>query len=277
MIPFDFEYYKPASVNEAVQTFQMMSENGKQVVFYCGGTEFITFARVNKITADAVIDLKGIYECHILEVQGDQLVIGAAVSLNKIAESNLFPLLGETVKRIADHTSRNKITLGGNIHSKLMYRESILPLLLSDATVKIAGSEEERIVPLAEIFQKEINMKPGEFLIQVVIKKDYIDLPYASFKRTKMSKVGYPVVSIAALAKENRMRVAFSGVCEYPFRSPEIEDALNDSSLSTEKKIDQAVAHLPAPIVQDLHGSASYREFVLKNGLQDMIEALEGK
>ena len=113
-------------------------------MFYSGGTEFITFARVNKLRADAVIDIKGIPECNVLEIHGDQLVIGAAVSLNKITDSKLFPLLGQTVKQIADHTSRNKITIGGNMNSKLIYKESVLPLLLVDAKVKITEGERRR-------------------------------------------------------------------------------------------------------------------------------------
>ena len=116
-----------------------LSEQGKMPCYFSGGTEFITFARVNKLNADAVIDIKGIPECNVLEIQGNQLVIGAAVSLNKITDSKLFPLLGQTVKKIADHTSRNKITIGGNINSELIYRESVLPLLLSDAKVKITN------------------------------------------------------------------------------------------------------------------------------------------
>ena len=91
-----------------------------------GGTEFITFARTNKKKPDVVIDIKGIPECMRLEVIGDELIIGAAVSLTTIVESNLFPLLGETLQRIADHTSRNKITIGGNLNSHFIYREGIL-------------------------------------------------------------------------------------------------------------------------------------------------------
>ena len=88
-------------------------------------------------------------------VSGDQLVIGAAVSLNRITDSKLFPLLGQTVKQIADHTSRNKITIGGNMNSELMYRESVLPLLLSDAKVNITKGTEDEVVSFDAVFNKE--------------------------------------------------------------------------------------------------------------------------
>ncbi|MFK9090455.1 FAD binding domain-containing protein [Bacillus salipaludis] len=275
MIPFDFEYYKPQTISEAVQTFQELRNQGKQVMYYCGGTEFITFSRINKMEAEAVIDIKGLPDCHVFEQLGDQLVIGSAVSLNKISESNLFPLLGNTVKQVADHTSRNKITIGGNINSRLIYREGILPLLLTDAKVKIAGIDGETVLPLEDVFNQEVKLGAGQFLVQIFIKKSYMSLPFVCLKKTKISKIGYPVVSIAALVKEQQIHAAFSGVCEYPFRSSQVEAALNETSLSKAERIDKAVTLLPSQIVDDIQASREYREFVLKNALLEIVEGLE--
>ncbi|ARD47726.1 xanthine dehydrogenase family protein subunit M [Sporosarcina sp. P33] len=275
MISFDFQYFKPSSVADTVKTYNEVHKQGQQAVIISGGTEFITFARVNKIHADAVIDSKGIPECNVLEKRDDELVIGAAVSLNKITDSNLFPLLGATVKQIADHTSRNKITIGGNINSELIYKESVLPLLLTDAKVKITKGNSVEIVSLTSVFDRKMNLTSGELLLQVIIDASYTSLPYVSLKRTKFSKVGYPVVSAAAIVKDGRLRVAFSGVCDYPFRSDEMENVLNDSSLPVSKRIETAMAHLPSDIVDDLQGSGEYRAFVLKNVLLDVMEEME--
>ncbi|MED3563872.1 FAD binding domain-containing protein [Bacillus xiapuensis] len=275
MIPFDFEYYKPETLKGAVQIFQDLQKQSKTVIYYSGGTEIITFSRRNHMSAEAIIDLKGIPECNVLKIQGDQLVIGSTVALNQITESKLFPLLGEVVKKVADHTSRNKITIGGNLNSRLIYREGVLPLLLSDAMVRISGSEGESLLPFAEVFQQELQLGQGQFLVQILIKKSYLDLPYISFKKTKSTKVGYPVVSIAALVKDRKLRAAFSGVCNFPFRSAEIEKVINDPSLSNEDRVLNAIKLLPSSIVHDIQASAEYREFVFKNALSDTIEALK--
>lgn len=275
MISFDFDYYKPSSLDEAVETFNRVHKLGKKVMYYSGGTEIITFARVNAISADAVIDIKGIPECNVLELQGDKLIIGAAVSLNKITESNLFPLLGQTVKQIADHTSRNKITIGGNMNSQFIYREGMLPFLVTDAKVMLAVKNEVEMHPLEDFFNKK--MDKMTFLVQIHVDTSYLDLPFINLKRTRMSKVGYPVVSVAALVKDNHIRVAFSGVCEHPFRSTVVEGVLNDTSLTELDRVDKAIAKLPATIVQDIYASAKYREYVLKNVLTDTLEALEAK
>ena len=208
-------------------------------------------------------------------IKDEQLIIGSAVSLNKITDSKLFPLLGQTVKQIADHTSRNKITIGGNINSKLIYKESVLPLLLVDAKVKITKERGDELVSLDAVFNKEMKLEAGSFLLQIIIDTSYIDLPYVSLKRTKISKVGYPVVSVAAIVKDNQVRVAFSGVCDYPFRSDKIETIVNETSLPMDERVEKAVAHLPSVIVDDVQASKEYRAFVLKNVLLDALKELE--
>lgn len=275
MIPFDFEYYKPTTIQETIQLLQDFKDQGKTAIIYSGGTEFIAFSRINKLTTDVVIDIKGISECHVLEFRDNHLVIGAAVSLNKVTESNLFPLLGQTVKQIADHTSRNKITIGGNLNSRLIYQEGALPLLLTDAKVKIAGMEGEFVLPLEDVYNKGLNLGSDQFLVQILIQKEYTNNEFVYIKRTRRSKVGYPIVSIAALVKDRKIRAAFSGVCEYPFRSTEVEGLLNNTSISVEERIEQAMSQLPAPLLEDIQASREYREFVLKNALQDTLQVLK--
>ena len=51
-------------------------------------------------------------------------------------------------------------------------------------------------------------------------------------KHTAQEKIDYPLISVAALVKEDFLRIAFSGVCAYPFRSQQIELVLNNKTLS---------------------------------------------
>lgn len=275
MIAFDFNYIKPVTVKEASKLFLNAKQEGNKAMFYSGGTEIITLGRVNRLQTDMVIDIKGIPECSVLEIRDNELIIGSAVSLNEIAHSDLFPLLGKAVQRIADHTSRNKITIGGNLNSELIYKEGILPLLAADAKVKLAKGKEQRIIPLEAVFNKQWKLDEGEFLVQILIDKSYLDLPHKALKKTRISKVGYPVVSAAALVKDDQIRIAFSGVCQYPFRSIELESVLNDTKVPVMERIGTALQHLPEDVVDDIQGTKAYRTFVLRNVLKDILEELE--
>jgi len=82
MIPFDFDYYRPDTVGEAAEIYSRLDSQGKEPLYYGGGSEIISLARVNNIRTKAVIDLKAIPECNILEFREDRLLIGSSVTLS---------------------------------------------------------------------------------------------------------------------------------------------------------------------------------------------------
>ncbi|MGZ4108031.1 MAG: FAD binding domain-containing protein [Tumebacillaceae bacterium] len=102
MISFDFEYYKPDTIRQAVELHRRLEAEGKAPKYYGGGTEIITGARLDFFRTGAVIDLKGIPECNVMQFDRDTLVLGATVSLTRVSESNLFPLLSNCAGRAAD-------------------------------------------------------------------------------------------------------------------------------------------------------------------------------
>lgn len=276
MIPFDFEYYKPSSIVEAVDIFRLLDTQGKEPLYFSGGTEIITMARRSHIFTEAVIDIKGIPECNTLNIQNEKLVIGATVTLTQLRESNIFPLLGRAARKVADHTVRNKLTIGGNICGKIRFREAVLPFLISDSTVVLAGQTGIRNVPINQVFNKTLNLEKGEFLVQLVTDIGYSQFPFISIKKTKQEKSAYPLISIDSLKKDGQIRFAFSGVCPFPFRSSTIEQVLNDNNIPLELRINKALSMLPAPINNNIEASAEYRKFVLRNTLLDIIKVLGG-
>ncbi len=122
MIPFDFEYHRPDTFREAANLFSQLDSAGKAPVYYSGGSELISMARLGNLKFGAAIDIKSIPECKVSELDGQNLLLGAALTLSDITRANLFPLLGKAAGRIADHTMQCKITLGGNIASTIVYR-----------------------------------------------------------------------------------------------------------------------------------------------------------
>lgn len=275
MISFDFEYYRPDTIEEAINLFNKLTFAGKKPIYYGGGTEFISMARMNNIYTEAVIDIKGVPECNIQEIIDNELIIGSAVTLTNIAEANYFPLLSLTVKRIADHTIQGKITLGGNIAGTIIYKEAVLPLLVADSEIVIANKQGKRRIPLKEIYDNGLQISQDDLILQVIIKDRFLTLPYLHVKRTKNEKIDYPLITIAALKDDNNMKFAFSGLCEYPFRSYEMENILNNNSISEVERINDAIHNIPGEILNDLSGSSEYRKFMLHTILSEALERFQ--
>ncbi|MBT2727903.1 FAD binding domain-containing protein [Bacillus sp. ISL-75] len=276
MLPFDFDYYKPATLKEAVDLHQYLDQQGKQPMFFSGGTELITLGRIDLAYTEAVIDIKDIPECNVMQVSGDHLLLGSTLSLTKIEEANLFPLLTKTASQVADHTARGKISLGGNICARIFYREAVLPFLLSDSQILIVGPEGKKMVPINEKFLEKLQLKKGEFLVQLATETRFIKAPFFSFKRRQQWDTGYPLITVAALKIGQEVRVAISGFCPFPFRSKELEASLNKRDLPVVSRINVGLSKLPKPILDDVEGSAKYRLFVLKNLLMDVLAVLDG-
>ena len=275
MIPFDFSYYRPESLREAAEISQKLAEHKKTAVFYAGGSEIITMCRAGSIHPHGVIDIKKIPECTDLYLDEAGLTIGAACTLSRIKESGHFPLLGLACGRIADHTNQCRITLGGNLCGTIIYRETSLSLMLSDAQLDLFGPEGQRSVPFNTVFRGHMALKPQELVLRVRIPKWALHAEYAHIKKTTNEKIDYPLVNITALWRDGCLRAAFSGVCAYPFRSEAMEALLNDKGLSCQIRAEKAAALLPEPALTNVEGSGEYRAFVFKNTLQALLEDWE--
>ena len=275
MIPFEFDYYRPETLHEAASLYQKLQLEGKQPFIFSGGTELMTLGRIGLANTEAVIDIKEIAECRVMQINGNHLELGSTLTLTQIEEANLFPLLTKTASEVADHTARGKITLGGNICARIFYRETVLPFLLADSQVLLAGPDGKRIVPINTIFQGQLQLNKNEFLVQVATERRYLSAPYFVVKRRQQWDTGYPLITLAALKTGQGIRVAISGLCPFPFRSREVEGAINEQGLSVQSRIEGAIAALPKPILDDVEGSADYRLFVLRNLLVDALSTLE--
>ncbi|MET3574489.1 FAD binding domain-containing protein [Bhargavaea ullalensis] len=275
MIGFNFDYHRPGTPEEALSCFRESTGQGLQTVFYSGGTEFLTHARTGEISAGAVIDIKDIPECRELQWDGEILMIGAALTLNELAGSGEYPLLALAAKGVADHTSRNKITIGGNVNSRLPYREALLPLLLADAAAKVAGPEGERTLPLSELVGQGGRLPSGELLLQILVSRRAVERPHFFRKKTRMTKVGYPLVSLAADREGSRISGAFSGLCGQPFRLAQVDEVLSDKSLTPEAQAAEIRSLLPTAVTADQYASAEYRLFVLGRMLHELAEEWE--
>ncbi|MGI6402922.1 MAG: FAD binding domain-containing protein [Oscillospiraceae bacterium] len=272
MIPFDLIYCRPNTLEEAFQAFVQLESQGKNPVYYAGGSEIITMSRAGSIQPGAVIDLKQIPECKALALDSTGLCLGSICTLNEIKQSKLFPLLGLACGRIADHTNQCRITLGGNLCGTIRYRETCLPLLVSDATITLFGKQGLRTLPFASVFDGRMQHSPGEFIVQIHVPKEALQAPHYHIKQTANEKIDYPLVSIAALWQNHSLRVACSGLCLDPFRSVEMEAVFNDRTLSCADRADKAVQLLPQPAFGDVEGSAEYRKFVFRNIMQTLLE-----
>ena len=276
MIATDFDYYRPNTIKEALGLFHTLSENKKSPLYFNGGTEFITFRRIETLYTEvkAVIDIKNINMCHEIKEENDTFIIGASIPLATIETIPHFPLLSKVCNRIADHTSREKITLGGNSCSNLKYKEAILPLLLTNCDVVIASPTGLHTVPIQQIYNIQtgkIMLEHGAFIVQFKIDKVFLNMPFTSKKVTANGRIGYPLVTISAIHMPHIVRFAFSGLCHAPFQLDMIDTTLNERNEPLKNRIQKTLEQLPSPILDDMNGSSEFRTFIFHGLVKEII------
>lgn len=274
MIAAEITYLRPATAEEAVDAWNR--HEGAR--YLAGGTEITASARrTAAYDLSAIIDLKRIPEVLRLETANGILHLGAALTLSDIAERGGFPLLSATLRGIADHTVRNRLTLGGNLAGMLPYREAALPMLLADAAVltiapgKNNAPAARKEHKLREIFDKRLILAPGELVLSFSIPVATTQLPWSHHRKTRTGPVDYPLVTTAMVREKNMLRLVLAGAHPYPVRSDAVDVILSKEGLAGIPRVLSAFGLLRA----DSRASADYRIALLKNMLHASLEELK--
>jgi CO/xanthine dehydrogenase FAD-binding subunit len=256
MINFDFDYYRPASVEEAFDLYTSLTADGKKVLYYAGGTELTTSFRKGVLRTDAVIDLKSIEA--LRSYDDKHLEIGACVDLNTVGER--VRVMSPVIDQLADHTTRNAITIGGNLCGRLPYKEVVLPLLAMDVTLQIYnGSYIEK--PLSEVFSKRLKLTNGEILCKIKIGKLN---NYVSKRLVESTNVDYPILHLLVSEVEKELFVGLSA-----FSSGPVYHTFNT------RNIDEIISYFEKDVRDSIKGSADYKLALLKDSLNESIKELE--
>lgn len=309
MIPFDFDVYQPTTIEEAIAAFQEASAavQSPDVRYFSGGTEVVTLARDGKLHPTALIDTKRMEKTRGISRGDGRIRIGACTTLTDIVESNAVPLLAKAANRIADHTVRNSITVGGNITGMLPYREAVLPFLVFDGDVELAGPDGLRTVPISEVFKFRLKLKEGEFVVAFGVPESAAEAPIFYKRRAKDSRVDYPLMTLCGAVVDGDVRFAVSGAFNGPVRSANAEKVVNEalggnagdagqtpgattdtgnggSTPADDNSADRwkeaagrAARAFDLKFRSDFRGTGEYREALLTLGIQEMITAFEDK
>lgn len=285
-ITHDFEYFKPATLNEALSLLSKYRENASVLA---GGTDLCLKIKEGTETPAAVIDIKGIDELNTLSRDDNGLHIGATVSLNQLIDSDIikehYPLFRDAAKAIGSVSTRNRGTMCGNICSAVPSLDSGPVLLLHDALVLTRSTEGERKIPIHEWFvgPQKTARKPEELVIGILVPPLHKKAAGCYVKRGRYFSKDLAQAGVGILVcEDNEYRVAFCAVGPTPKRGTKIEALLNGKELS-DALIEEAKTFVPEEIspITDIRASKEYRILVVKvmleRGLKNAVSKLRGK
>jgi xanthine dehydrogenase FAD-binding subunit len=278
------EYLRPTNLSQALQAF---AEAPRPILPIAGGTDLLLDLEQGRHSpVHTLLDVTSITEMTVLEVRGEELFVGAAVSVNRVA---LNPLtltharaLTEACNLIAGPQVRNVATLGGNVAHALPAADGTIGLLALDAQAEIAGPAGTRRGPFGELFLgpgKSV-LKHGEELLvgfYLPLRKDH---QASCFKRIMRPQgVALPILNCAVwLERENELvkdaHIAVGPGGGTPFRATQAEDTLRGQPFNSESFESTLEALLAQAKFRTSarRASADYRRHIVSGLFKDVIE-----
>lgn len=112
-----FDHYRPRSLTELAEIMDGTVAGG--FVLMGGGTDVLVKIKQRLLTTKSIISLSGIRSLAKLEQQGNDIFIGAGVTLRRLEDSPLiranFPALAQAAAAVGSPQLRNMGTVGGNV------------------------------------------------------------------------------------------------------------------------------------------------------------------
>lgn len=268
MIPASFEYFRPATIGEAISLLQKHGEDAK---ILSGGQSLIPMMKLRLASPPVIIDINRIGNLDQIVEQKGYLKIGALVRETDLENSDLirvkFPILADTARVIADPLVRNSATMGGNVAHADPANDHPATLLALRAEVVATGPKGERTIPIEKFFTGLFATALGadEILTEIRIPVPPARSSGAYVKLER--KVGdFAIVAVAAqltLDKKDNIQTAGIGLTNVGptvIHAKDAEDYLKgkkpDSTAFTEAAKLAAKASQPS---SDLRGPAEYK------------------
>jgi carbon-monoxide dehydrogenase medium subunit len=252
-----------------------------------GGTDLLLDLKQGRhAPVHTLIDLTFVTEMKALELRGNDLFIGAAVAVNRVATD---PLVGthaqalvEASNLIAGPQVRNTATIGGNVAHALPAADGTIALTALDAQAEVASPAGTRRMPFTALFAgpgKSAINKQEEIIVGFYIpqiKKGQT----SCFKRIMRPQgVALPILNCSVWLEREKdtvrdVHIAVGPGGSTPFRASEAETTLRGKPL-TEENFNRTLESLLGQAKfrnSARRASADYRRHIVGGLFKDVLE-----
>ena len=278
-------YLRPKTISEALDA---LAHAPKPLALIAGGTDLLLDLKQGRhAPVHTLIDLTFVPEMTALELRGDELYVGAAVPVDRVARD---PLVGararalvEACELIAGPQVRNTATLGGNVAHALPAADGAIALTALDAQAEVASLSGTRRVPFTSLF-----LGPGKSAIDK--SKEIIvgfQLPITNYHQSSCFKrimrpqgVALPILNCAVWLEREEdivkdIHIAVGPGSATPFRATEAESTLRGQPF-TEENFNRTLDALLGQAqfrTSARRASSDYRKHIVGGLFKDTLEA----
>jgi len=223
MIPVGFEYARPDSVDGALA---LLAEHGEDATVLAGGHSLLPVMKLRLAAPELIIDIGRLTELSHIDVDGDEVVIGAGARHRAVESSELLaaecPLLPAVARTVGDPQVRHRGTIGGSLAHADPASDLPAAVLAIGGSVVLRGPQGTRTVPITEFYTGMFSTvkEPNELITEIrVPRTGGAGWAYEKFVRRAND---WAIVGVAVVDN----RVGLVNMCATPLRATATEEAL---------------------------------------------------
>jgi aerobic carbon-monoxide dehydrogenase medium subunit len=268
MIPAEFDYTAPDTLDEAIQA---LADGGEDAKLLAGGHSLLPLMKLRLAAPSLLVDLRKVPGLHGVQREDGTWRIGALTPHAELERTRDLGVVSVTAGTIADPQVRNRGTIGGSLAHGDPASDLPAVMLITEASVTLqrAGGE-QRSVNAADLFQDylETAVEPNEVLTEVRIPAyDGWGYSYQKFNRRSED---WAMVAVSVLVKKNGdtiedVRVGLTNMASVPLRAGAVEEALRGQPASADaiaRASEQAAEGTSPPA--DLNASSEYKRHLAR-------------
>jgi carbon-monoxide dehydrogenase medium subunit len=273
MIPNNFEYFAPTTIEEAVK---LVDKYGDDCKILSGGHSLIPALKLRLAAPEVLVDIGRIKELKQIRIDGQTIRIGAgATHADLVRSADLkkhCPLICETAAQIGDQQVRNRGTIGGSLTHADPAADWPAAILALNAEIVARSSKGERVIKATDFF---VDIMTSAVKANEIVTEVRLSVPAqpqaAVYLKVPQPASGYAIVGVAAQLKLKDGKceeagIGITGLAPKAYRAKSTEDALRGNVLD-ETNVGAAAAKADADAadaMEDIHASGEYRRHLAR-------------
>jgi carbon-monoxide dehydrogenase medium subunit len=268
MIPGQFDYVRPGSLDEALQ---ILKDREGEAKVLSGGYSLIPLIKLRLAQPGLLVDLKDITGLDGIIETDDELRIGAKATHRQVLEDPIvtdhYPGIVDLVQNVGDPQVRNWGTIGGSVAHADPASDWPALLLAGNSTLVCRSRGGERQVKARDFFLDTFTtaLEPTEVLteIRIMRRPKRSGGAYTKLERKVGDYATAGAAAIIRLGADGRIEssgVGLTAVAESPFAATDAEAVLNGNAPSEElfRRAGEAAGAQARP-AGDIRGPVEYK------------------
>ena len=280
MIPAEFDYIAPESLDEAILA---LKENGEEAKLLAGGHSLLPLMKLRLAAPALLVDLRKVPGLHGIQRDNGSWRIGAMTPHVMLETTPELGILSKAAGTIADPQIRNRGTIGGSLAHGDPASDLPAIMLIGEGTVTATGGDGgPRTITAQDLFRDYLDtaLEPHEVLTEIHFPVlDGWGFSYQKFNRRSED---WAMVAASALVKQSGgvcedVRIGLTNMAATPLRAGAVEEALKGQPLNAESiaaAAEQAADGTSPPA--DLNASSDYKRHLARVLTRRALEEAAG-